>query len=143
MHKFKIIGCPFSGEARMPSAFYWNFTWFFIIQVYHKLILNQKLGFPHLKGEVAKIDNFNCQFLTEGSGPADICAVSRNFRNLLIYSSQRYYIRIWYQFASGFFRNLHFHNLCPSGAKLRETAVKIACQYLWMFYTEWYNIIFF
>ena len=23
---------------------------------------------PPLKGEVAKIDNFNCQFLTEGSG---------------------------------------------------------------------------
>ena len=50
--------------------------------------MNQKLGFPPLKGEVAKIDNFNCQFLTEGSGFADICAVSRNFRNLLIYSSE-------------------------------------------------------
>ena len=41
---------------------------------------------PPLKGEVAKIDNFNCQFLTEGSGTANIYAASQEIKNLLIYS---------------------------------------------------------
>ena len=35
-------------------------------------------GEPPLKGEVAKIDNFNCQFLTEGSGDKYLCSSTKN-----------------------------------------------------------------
>jgi hypothetical protein len=77
---------PLSGEAsliyRLKSAFYQ----FEPIKYNKNTPINlRSQPLPPLKGEVSKIDNFNCQFLTEGSGIAYTCAVSRKIRNLLIY----------------------------------------------------------
>ena len=51
----------------MVSSNLFVFYLIFVIQVYHKLIAGEKVGLPPLKGEVSKVDNFNCQLLTEGS----------------------------------------------------------------------------
>ena len=59
---------PLSGEARVTVPSLLVFYTFFATLIYNKLIVSEEVGLPPLKGEVAKIDNFNCQFLTEGSG---------------------------------------------------------------------------
>ena len=86
---------PLSGEAslfyRLKSAFYK----FKFLKGNRNAQINLRLQFlPPLKGEVAKIDNFNCQFLPEGSGAVYICAVSRKIRNLLIYSYYSKYQKV-------------------------------------------------
>ena len=59
---------PLSGEARVTVPSLLVFYTFFATLIYNKLIVSEEVSLPPLKGEVAKIDNFNCQFLTEGSG---------------------------------------------------------------------------
>ena len=75
---------PLSGEARVTVPSLLVFYTFFATLIYNKLIVSEEVSLPPLKGEVAKIDNFNCQFLTEGSRTANICSVPRKIRNLFI-----------------------------------------------------------
>ena len=46
---------PLSGEARVVSSNLFVFYLIFVIQVYHKLIVGEKVGLSPLKGEVPSI----------------------------------------------------------------------------------------
>ena len=60
---------PLSGEASRVLGLQSVFYEYIFVKYKRSTPINLLLPLlPPLKGEVAKIDNFNCQFLTEGSG---------------------------------------------------------------------------
>jgi len=60
---------PLSGETSQVFGLQSVFYGFKLVSCKRNISINLLLSLlPPLKGEVAKIDNFNCRFLPEGSG---------------------------------------------------------------------------